>query len=257
MRRGAKSPKRPILVVGLPGIGNVGRLVAEHLRKQFHAERLATIYSPHFPPQAVMLKNGCLRLAAGRLYLIEAQARAGNDILLLTGDAQPVTPEGQYSFNSTIVDMFKKVYNGTFIYTIGGYSISETPVNEPRVFGNATTRRVIEDFKDSGVLFGQSRGAIMGSAGLIITFARMRALDGVCLMGETSFLDVDAAAAKAVLLVLSKRLRLPIDTARLDAIVTRTSNTIREIEAYAHQQEQHQTAQGQQDQTNQRPSYIR
>jgi len=33
----------------MPGIGNVGKLVAEHLRRELKAVRIGTIYSPHFP----------------------------------------------------------------------------------------------------------------------------------------------------------------------------------------------------------------
>ena len=41
----------PILLVGLPGIGNVGNLVAEHLKNELKAKKFATLYSPHFPFQ--------------------------------------------------------------------------------------------------------------------------------------------------------------------------------------------------------------
>ena len=40
MKKGIK-PKKPILVVGLPGIGNVGKLVAEHLIRELKAEGFA------------------------------------------------------------------------------------------------------------------------------------------------------------------------------------------------------------------------
>lgn len=229
-RKGAAKPRKPILIVGLPGIGSVGRLVAEHIKRQYKAERIATIYSPHFPHQVLMLKNGKLRLVSNRLYLIRSFEDIGNDIMILTGDSQPITPEGQYSVNSLIVNMFKKEYNGAFIYTIGGYSMPNNVVKKPRVFGNASTDRVIASFKNSDVLFGKSRGVIMGSAGLIVAFARMQDLDAICLMGETSFIDVDAAAAKAVLGVLSKKLNLDIKTKQLDRIITKTAKAVKEFE---------------------------
>lgn len=229
-RRNAKKPRKPILIVGLPGIGSVGRLVAEHIKRQYKAEKIATIYSPHFPHQVLMLKNGKLRLVSNRLYLIRSYETIGNDIMILTGDSQPITPEGQYSVNSMIVDTFKREYNGTFIYTIGGYSMANNEVKKPRVFGNASTNRVITSFKNSDVLFGKSRGAIMGSAGLIVAFARMQHVDAICLMGETSFIDIDAAAAKAVLGVLAKKLNLSIKTTQLDQLIVKTAKAVKELE---------------------------
>ena len=162
-------PKNPILVVGLPGIGNVGKLVAEHLKREFKAVRFATLYSPHFPHQVVMLKNGCIRLVSNRFYLIKSKKANGNDIVLLTGDVQAVSPEGQYAVNSKIVDFFKNELKGTFIYTIGGYSIGEANaiVKSPRVFGNVTSKEVMKQFSGTNVVFKESRGLIWGSAGLI------------------------------------------------------------------------------------------
>ena len=204
--------------------------VAEHLKKEYKAEKFATLYSPHFPHQVVMLKNGNVRLVNNRFYLIKAKKPSTNDIILLTGDAQALTSEGQYEVNSQIVDYFKNELDGRFIYTIGGYNIGEGIGTNPRVFGNATSKAVIDQFKNTDVIFGKSRGIIWGSAGLIIAFAKIRKIDAICLMGETGFLEVDAAAAKAVILQLAKKLSLNINTANLDKIIERTAKAVKELE---------------------------
>jgi uncharacterized protein len=231
-KKGIKLNK-PILVVGLPGIGNVGKLVAEHLKREFKAEKFATLYSPHFPHQVVMLKNGSIRIVNNRFYLIRAKKPATSDIVILTGDTQAVTPEGQYAVNAKIIDFFKNRLGGTYIYTIGGYNLGEPIPTKPRVFGNATNSKVINSFKGTDVIFGKSKGIIWGSAGLIIAFAKMENIDGVCLMGETNFLDVDASAAKAVIIELGKRLNLKVDTGNLDKIIERTAKALRELEKQA------------------------
>jgi hypothetical protein len=230
-KKGLKLNK-PILVVGLPGIGNVGKLVAEHLKREFKAEKIGTLYSPHFPHQVVMLKNGGVRIVNNRFYLIKAK-KQGSDIVILTGDAQAVSPEGQYEVNAKIVDFFKNGLDGKFIYTIGGYSLGEAIPAKPRVFGNASSKSVIASFKGTDVIFGKSKGIIWGSAGLIVAFAKMQKIDAVCLMGETSFLDVDASAAKSVIIQLAKRLDLSVDTANLDRIIERTAKALRELERQA------------------------
>lgn len=221
---------RPVLVVGLPGIGNVGKLVAEHLKSEFGGVKLATLYSNHFPHKVIMLKNGGIRLVSNRFYYLRSKKKGGSDIVLLIGDDQAITPEGQYEVNSKIVDFFKDKLKGSFVYTIGGYTTGEPITGVPRVYGNATSKEVVESFKGSKVLFGQSKGMIWGSAGLIIAFAKRSKIDGVCLMGETSFVDLDAAAAKSVLLALAERLGLTIDTKNLDQIIAKTAQAIKEIE---------------------------
>ena len=50
--------RNPVMIVGLPGIGSVGSLVAEYLKNELDAKRFATLYSPHFIHQTIMLKSG-------------------------------------------------------------------------------------------------------------------------------------------------------------------------------------------------------
>jgi uncharacterized protein (TIGR00162 family) len=240
---------KPILIVGLPGIGNVGKLVAETLKKQFKFEKIAVLYSPHFPHQVVMLKSGGIRLVGNRFYVLKGKKGAAtNDIILLTGETQAITPEGQYEVNQKIVDFFADQLKGTFIYTLGGYSVLQKPAVVPKVYANVTNKEIIPKFKDSGVVFGKSRGMIWGSAGLILAYAKMRKLPGICLMGETSALDIDAAAAKSVLLVLAKQLKLEVNTTELDKIVEHTAKIIKQVESQM---------QGTPPGLDQKPSYIR
>ena len=221
---------RSILIVGLPGIGNIGRLIAKYLIKEFGAKVVAVLYSPHFPYHVIMLKNGSVRLVSNRFYLLNQKTKAGNSVIILTGESQAMTPWGQYEVNSSIVNFFKNRLKGEFVYTLGGY-YTGVPAKEPKVFGNATSSRVIKDFKNSGVVFGESKGSILGSAGLVIAFAKMKKINGICLMGEASSqLDPDAAAAKAVLKVLSNRLQLNIDASKIDAMVEKETKALRALE---------------------------
>lgn len=221
---------KPILVVGLPGVGSVGKLVVEHLKTEFGANKFATLYSSHLPHRAIMLKSGGLRMTSIRFYYIKSKKKGGSDIVLLTGDDQPITPEGQHEVNLRIVDFFKNELGGQYIYTIGGYAPAEPISGAPKVFGNATDKKVMDSFKGSKVLFGKTKGMIWGSAGMIVVLGKMRGIPGICLMGETAIMDLDAAAAKSVLTVLSERLGIAINTESLDKIINKTAKALKEIE---------------------------
>ena len=43
--------KNPVFIEGLPGVGNVGKLAAEHLVDELNAKKFAEVYSKYFPPQ--------------------------------------------------------------------------------------------------------------------------------------------------------------------------------------------------------------
>ncbi len=82
-----------------------------------------------------------------------------------------------------------------------------------------------------GVIFGKTNGAIWGSAGLIVTFAKKHKLHGACIMGETSVLEIDANAARAVLEVLKGVLDIKVNLDNIDKIKNETDKLIKELEA--------------------------
>jgi len=76
---------RPVLVVGLPGVGGVGRLVADWLRELTEAKLLCRIYSIYFPDQ-IQVTDGTYELLNYHIYHTET---VGRDLLILTGEFQP------------------------------------------------------------------------------------------------------------------------------------------------------------------------
>ena len=48
----AEPLKDAVLIEGLPGIGHVGRVAAEHIVEEFNGEKVLEIYCDDFPPQS-------------------------------------------------------------------------------------------------------------------------------------------------------------------------------------------------------------
>ncbi len=225
--------RKPILVVGLPGIGSVGALVGEHLKAELEAKRFATLYSPHFIHQTLMLKSGYTRLISNRFYYKELKS---NTLILLLGDTQAPTPEGQYEVNEEIVRFFKHI-GGKMIYTIGGYSAGNQIIQSPKVFGVATDKKTKDALSKKGVIFGKTNGAIWGAAGLIVSFAKKYKIPAACIMGETGVLEIDANAARAVLQTLNKVIAVDVNLDNIDKIKKETDRLIKELEAAQNPQE--------------------
>ena len=59
--------KDPVFIVGLPGVGHVGKLVAEHLVEELDAEKVVEIYSKFFPPQVLVDENSEIRLVKNEI----------------------------------------------------------------------------------------------------------------------------------------------------------------------------------------------
>jgi hypothetical protein len=206
--------KNPILIEGLPGIGLVGKIAAEHLIRELKAEKVAELYSEHFPHQVLMLKKGTLRMLKNKFYAWRNPKKGGKDLLMLVGDVQAITPEAQFEVCNAMLDYFEKM-GGERIYTLGGYGIGKI-VENPRVLGSATHKEVVEELKKYGVIFGEANGSIIGAAGLLLGLGKIRKMSGACLMGETHGGYVDAKSAKSVLSVLTKMLGITVDLNKLD-----------------------------------------
>ncbi len=219
--------KQPLLLVGLPGIGNVGSLVAEHIKNELKAKKFAILYSVYFPHQAIMQSNGGLRMISNRFY--HCKDKKGRSLLILVGDTQPATTSGQYAVNERII-RFAKTLGVKTIYTIGGYRATNQYIHNPRVFGVTNSAAAKKALTASGVIFGKAAGAIYGAAGLIPALSRRYGIQSACIMGETGLLEIDANSAKAVLECMKKMLNIDIKLTNLEKIKKETESLIKDIE---------------------------
>jgi hypothetical protein len=199
----------PIMVEGLPGVGHVGKLVADHMVEELHAEKIIEIYSPHFPPQVMVKEDGTIKQVKNEIY-----ARRGEngepDLLIIIGDYQSATNEGHYELTSIFLDIAES-YKVRRIYALGGYGTGQF-VDKSSVMGAATSIELVEEMKTQGVLFQENEpgGGIIGVSGLLLGLGALRGLDVICLMGVTSGYLVDPKAASEVLRVLSGILGLEV-----------------------------------------------
>jgi uncharacterized protein (TIGR00162 family) len=201
-----------ILIEGLPGIGHVGKLVAEHLIEELHAVKVAEIYSIHFPPQVIIGPDGVARLARNEIYLHEGEQK----IAFLVGDHQSASPEGHYLLADAYLDAAEHL-GVRRIYTLGGYGVGHL-VSEPRVLSAVNREELRPAVGAAGAEFNRDEppGGIIGASGLLLGLSLRRGIDAICLMGETSGYLVDPRAASGVLNVLSALTGIEVDRSQLE-----------------------------------------
>ncbi|MCS7122191.1 MAG: proteasome assembly chaperone family protein [Archaeoglobaceae archaeon] len=207
--------KNPILIEGLPGIGHVGKLVADHLVKELNAQLVVRIHSHYFPPQVIVLENGTVRLPVNEVYAWKSNG-AAPDLLILVGDFQSISSEGHFELANAYLEI-AKLFEVKRIYTLGGYGVGRF-VEEPYVIGAANKYELVEEMKKYGIRFepGEPGGGIIGAAGLLLGMSMLEGIEAVCLMGVTSGYMVDPKSAKAVLDVLTKILNLEVSKEALE-----------------------------------------
>lgn len=206
--------KNPILIEGLPGIGHVGRIATEHLGKELKAKKFATLYSDTFPPQVLVDSEGMIQNMQNDFHYWNAEKEGQKDIILVIGNTQSTTPDGQYGLTNKILDIVES-YSVDTIYTLGGFGVGRV-IERPKVFGAVTDKGLIPKLEKLKVIVKRdSIGQIIGVSGLLLGLGKIRGLKGVCLMGETSGYYLDPNSAKAVLTVLCKLINVEVDMRRL------------------------------------------
>ncbi|MHB8396482.1 MAG: PAC2 family protein [Thermoplasmataceae archaeon] len=83
-----KKPKlsNSILIGGLPGIGNVGKIAADYIIEKLKMQKLADIFSQYLPPQVFVSEEGLTHLVRNSIYYKKLPGR--RDMLILVGDFQ-------------------------------------------------------------------------------------------------------------------------------------------------------------------------
>ncbi len=205
----------PVLIEGLPGVGNVGKIAAEYLKDHLDTKLIVEIFSMYFPPQVLMNGDGTIHLVRNQLWYYE-NPKGDNDLIFLVGDYQGMSPEGQYELSYKVLEIAKE-FGVKTIFTLGGYGTGQLS-DKPRVFGAATNLKMVETMKKYGVYFSETEpsGGIVGAAGLLLGLGmELFGMDGVCLMGETSGYFSDPRSSYFVVEIVKRYFKLDLDMEEL------------------------------------------
>ncbi|MBX0285653.1 proteasome assembly chaperone family protein [Haloarcula salinisoli] len=219
--------EEPVLVEGLPGVGHVGKLAAEHLLEELDSELVRRVYSTHFPPQ-VSVEDGRTQLACAEFHAVTPED--GRDMLVLTGDHQAQDNEGHYGLTSTFLDI-GEAFGVEEVYALGGVPTGEL-IEEYDVLGATTTDDFGDRLEDAGVEFREDEpaGGIVGVSGLLLGLSDRRDLPAACLMGETSGYLVDPKSAQAVLEILQEVVGFEVPFDPLEERADEMEEVVRKIQ---------------------------
>src|SRR3989339_1243836 len=84
---------RPILIAGLPGIGNVGKISVDFLVEELKAKKMYSFFSYKFPHTVFINNKHLIEMPKLEIYYKTFKDKKTPDLLILTGDIQPVDEE--------------------------------------------------------------------------------------------------------------------------------------------------------------------
>jgi len=201
---------KPILLMGLPGMGMVGKMTIAYLIEELLAEEVVRIYSSFFPSISFLDKGGLGRLTRCEIY-------AANDtkpnFLLFTGDCQPLSC-GMVQVMSTVLDIAQENDVDTVI-TIGGLRSQNGPDVAAFVFSEEDAT-FLEQYEVEMLSSGQVTGAV----GVMTALAAERDIKSFGLLGKLySDAPVDPIAAQNVLKKLVELYKLDIQIDKFEDMI--------------------------------------
>lgn len=212
---GKAKVKNPILVEGLPGVGNVGKIAVDYLIDTIKAEKLYELSSHEIPHCVFVNEENLIELPKISIY---GKNINGRTLLFLAGDVQPISESSCFEFCNTILDTFQKG-RGKEIITLGGIGLPRIPKN-PKVYCTGNSKKVVEKYKSRMVqteIHGMI-GPIVGVSGVLIGLAGRKNIPAITLLAETfghpNYIGIKGA--RNILKVLKKHLNLKIELSELD-----------------------------------------
>jgi uncharacterized protein len=176
----------PIPVEGLPGLGLVGKIAADHLVDTFDMPHYATCYCEGLPEIAVYDSDGVEPPV--RLHADEQR-----DLLVLQSDI-PISPSAAKSFAGCVTDWLAE--QDALPLFISGTQRDGDETTE--LFGVATGAADTY-LSDLEVGHPEERGVVSGPTGALLYQANMQDLDSLGLIVEASPQFPDPTAAKVLL----------------------------------------------------------
>jgi hypothetical protein len=225
----------PILIEGFPGMGMIGSIAIRYLIRQLDAKRFAEMYSPHFPYYVLVNKKGNVRLLRAEFYFWKNE-KGENDLILLTGDSQAQTIEGQYEVANSILDFVTKE-GVKLIITIGGCRKEEEET--PKVLAVSTNPKLLKKALQVNAISSPSGNPIVGTAGLLLGLAKFRDIDALCLLGETRGYLSDPKAAKSILEILKKLLNFEVNLDALQSEIEKSKEIIAKMQQIEEKREKY------------------
>jgi proteasome assembly chaperone (PAC2) family protein len=226
---------KPDFIAAWPGMGNVALKAASFLKDKLKAEEFAEIEpGDFFTLSGIIIRENLIetpRLPKSTFYSWKGSIPS-KDLLIFIGDAQPSSGK-EYAFADRVMDVAIKV-GAERLYTFAAMPSNIDHKQVPKVWGVATHPKFIEILKGLGVNI-MSDGHISGLNGSLLGMAKMRGIDGICLLGEIPYYATqieNPRSSKVVLEVLGNLLQIHIDMTELETLAQYTEA---EIEKYIRQ----------------------
>jgi len=172
----------PICVLGMPGIADIGKFAVDQLIGILNATRVCDIIFYDYPAGAI-IDNSILSIPKAEILAYKDKHNS-RDIILVTADAQAMTPKGIYEISDLISVLLNRL-GVKEIISLGALPGKRNP-DSMNIYVTKTEGFEIEEFTSSTRCQKISKAVLIGANGLIPTLAYSRfSIQGTVFLTET------------------------------------------------------------------------
>jgi predicted ATP-grasp superfamily ATP-dependent carboligase len=205
----------PTLLAAWPGMGNVGLITVDYLRRKLDAQAFAHIdMTPFFVPDSIVVKDGLAQfpeLPTSTFYYSKKP-----DLILFESTAQIPGREG-ITVIKTILDLMI-TFPVDRIFTFAAFAQPMSHSNASDVLVSCNSLQMLDTLRTMDTL-PMPDGYIAGLNGLLLGVAASRNLNAACLLGTIPSYATNLSYPKASLALvksITRILGLSVDTAELE-----------------------------------------
>jgi predicted ATP-grasp superfamily ATP-dependent carboligase len=205
----------PTFLAAWPGMGNVGLITVDYLRRKLDAKPFAEIdMTPFFVPDSIVVKEGIAQLPdlpSSTFYYCKSP-----DLIIFESTAQIPGREG-ISIIKTILDLLS-TFSVEKIYTFAAFAHAMSHDKPSEVLISSNSQELLETLETTDA-HAMPDGYIAGLNGLLLGVAASRDKKAACLLGTIPSYATNLSYPKASLSIvkyISKVLSFNIDTTELE-----------------------------------------
>jgi proteasome assembly chaperone (PAC2) family protein len=219
----------PVMLASWPGMGNVGLIAMDYLRRKLNAELFAEIdMSPYFIPESIVVHDGMAQLP--EIPSSVFHFCRDPDLIIFESNGQIGGREG-ISIIRIILDIAKQ-FRVPRIFTAAAFAVPMSHSTPSQVLCACNQESLLNVLKEQDVM-PMPDGYIAGLNGLLLGIAASSRIEAACFLGTIPSYASNLSYPKAsleIVKVLSGVLNFNTDLTELEESVAETDQRLSTIE---------------------------
>jgi uncharacterized protein len=219
----------PSMLAAWPGMGNVGLIAMDYLRRKMNALLLAELdMSPFFIPDSIIVKNGIAQLPEIPSSVFHYTTNP--DLIVFESNAQ-ISGKDSITIIKMILDVAQQ-FRVSRIFTAAALAQPVSFQAASDVLAACSSPAHLEAIRHAGIV-PMPDGYIAGLNGLLLGVAASRSIDAACLLATMPSYAANMPYPKASLEIVKlfcRLLSLSVDLDELNANVTEMDRQLTAIE---------------------------